>query len=101
MLNELSDKIDAVIISTPDHTHAPAAIMAMKKNKAVYCQKPLAHHVSEVREMRKIAEEKNLITQMGIQVHSFYDYKLATLLIQSGIVGRVSRVIAWSPKKGI
>lgn len=98
MLNELTDKIDAVIVSTPDHTHAPAALMAMKKNKAVYCQKPLAHHVSEVREMRKIAEEKNLITQMGIQVHSFYDYKLATLLIQSGIIGKVSRVRAWSPK---
>jgi predicted dehydrogenase len=98
MLNELTDKIDAVIVSTPDHTHAPAALMAIKKNKAVYCQKTLAHQVSEVREMRKIAEEKNLITQMGIQVHSFYDYKLATLLIQSGIIGKVSRVRAWSPK---
>ena len=98
MLNELTDKIDAVIVSTPDHTHAPAALMAMKKNKAVYRPKPLTHHVTEVREMRKIAEEKNLITQMGIQVHSFYDYKLATLLIQSGIIGKVSRVRAWSPK---
>tara|TARA_X000000950_G_scaffold39724_2_gene42850 strand:- start:33613 stop:34953 length:1341 start_codon:yes stop_codon:yes gene_type:complete len=98
MLNELSDQIDAVIVSTPDHTHAPAALMAMEKNKAVYCQKPLAHHVTEVRAMRKMAEEKNLITQMGIQVHSFYDYKLATLLIQSGIIGKVSRVRAWSPK---
>jgi predicted dehydrogenase len=48
--------------------------------------------------MQKIAKEKNLVTQMGIQVHSFYDYKLATLLIQSGIIGKVSRVRAWSPK---
>jgi predicted dehydrogenase len=48
--------------------------------------------------MRKLAEEKDLITQMGIQVHSFYDYKLATLLIQSGIIGKVNRVRAWSPK---
>ena len=48
--------------------------------------------------MRKIAEEKNLVTQMGIQVHSFYDYKLATVLIQSGIIGKVSKVHAWSPK---
>ena len=98
MLREMSNEIDAVIVSTPDHTHAPASIMAMEMNKPVYCQKPLAHHVSEVRAMREIAEKKNLVTQMGIQVHSFYDYKLATLLIQSGIVGKVSRVRAWSPK---
>jgi predicted dehydrogenase len=48
--------------------------------------------------MAKMANEKNLITQMGIQVHSFYDYKLATLLIQSGLIGKVSKVRAWSPK---
>ena len=98
MLKEMAGEIDAVIVSTPDHTHAPASIMAMEMDKPVYCQKPLAHHVSEVRAMSKIAEEKNLVTQMGIQVHSFYDYKLATLLIQSGIIGKVSRVRAWSPK---
>ncbi len=98
MLKELADEIDAVIVSTPDHTHAPASMTAMKLGKAVYCQKPLTHHVSEAREMRKLAEEKNLVTQMGIQVHSFYDYKLATLLIQSGIIGKVHTVRAWSPK---
>jgi len=98
MLKEAGDKIDAVIVSTPDHTHAPASMMAMEMNKPVYCQKPLAHHVSEAREMRKLAEKKNLVTQMGIQVHSFYDYKLATLLIQSGIIGKVNTVRAWSPK---
>ena len=98
MLKNLNNEIDAVIVSTPDHTHAPASIMAMEFNKHVYCQKPLTHHVSEARKMRKLAEEKNLITQMGIQVHSFYDYKLATLLIQSGIIGKVSQVRAWSDK---
>ena len=98
MFKEISDSIDAVIISTPDHTHAPASMMAMEMNKSVYCQKPLTHHVCEARAMRKLAEEKNLVTQMGIQVHSFYDYKLATLLIQSGIIGKVSSVRAWSPK---
>lgn len=98
LLEEMTDEIDAVIVSTPDHTHAPASLMAMEKNKPVYCQKPLTHHVSEAREMKKMAEEKNLITQMGIQVHSFYDYKLATLLIQDGIIGKVHTVRAWSPK---
>ncbi|MEM9362075.1 MAG: Gfo/Idh/MocA family oxidoreductase [Bacteroidota bacterium] len=98
MLNSIGDAIDAVIVSTPDHTHAPASLMAMEMGKSVYCQKPLTHHVSEARAMRKLAEEKNLVTQMGIQVHSFYDYKLATVLIQSGIIGKVHTVRAWSPK---
>ncbi|MFC5624961.1 Gfo/Idh/MocA family protein [Algoriphagus winogradskyi] len=98
MLKDMKNEIDAVVVSTPDHTHAPASLMAMKMNKPVYCQKPLTHHVSEARKMKKIAEKKNLVTQMGIQVHSFYDYKLATLLIQSGIIGKVHTVRAWSPK---
>jgi predicted dehydrogenase len=84
MLNEMASEIDAVVVSTPDHTHAPASLMAMEMNKPVYCQKPLTHFVSEARAMRKIAEEKNLITQMGIQVHSFYDYKLATVFNSIG-----------------
>ena len=98
MLNEMSKSIDAVIVSTPDHTHAPASIMAMEMDKPVYCQKPLTHFVSEARAMKKVAEEKKLVTQMGIQVHSFYDYKLATVLIQAGIIGKVHKVRAWSPK---
>lgn len=98
MLKELKSEIDAVVVSTPDHTHAPASIMAMQMDKAVYCQKPLTHHVSEARAMSKMAKDKNLITQMGIQVHSFYDYKMGTLLIQSGIIGKVKTVRAWSPK---
>ncbi|NKI27327.1 Gfo/Idh/MocA family oxidoreductase [Arenibacter sp. 6A1] len=98
LFSEMGSDIDAVVVSTPDHTHAPASMMAMDMGKAVYCQKPLTHHVSEARAMRKLAAEKNLVTQMGIQVHSFYDYKLATLLIQSGIIGKVKTVRAWSPK---
>ena len=98
MLKKMSSDIDAVIVSTPDHTHAPASIMAMQMDKPVYCQKPLTHYVSEAREMRDLAEQKNLVTQMGIQVHSFFDYKLATLLIQSGIIGKVHTVKAWTDR---
>lgn len=98
MLKDMKNEFDAVVVSTPDHTHAPASLMAMEMNKPVYCQKPLTHHVSEARAMKKMAEDKKLVTQMGIQVHSFYDYKLATLLIQSGIIGKVHTVRAWSPK---
>ncbi|MFM1878870.1 MAG: hypothetical protein RLZZ241_1736, partial [Bacteroidota bacterium] len=78
MLAEMKDVIDAVVISTPDHTHAPAALLAMEMDKPVYCQKPLTHYVSESRAMKKMASEKGLVTQMGIQVHSFYDYILGT-----------------------
>jgi predicted dehydrogenase len=98
LFKEMGKKIDAVIVSTPDHTHTPASMMAMQMDKPVYCQKPLTHHVSEARAMKKLAADKKLVTQMGIQVHSFYDYKLATQMIQSGIVGKVHTVRAWSPK---
>lgn len=98
LFQTFASEIDAVVVSTPDHTHAPASLMAMEQNKAVYCQKPLTHHVSEARALKKMAAKKNLVTQMGIQVHSFYDYKLATLLIQGGIIGKVHTVHAWSNK---
>ena len=98
MLKEMGDGIDAVIVSTPDHSHAPVALLAMGMDKPVYCQKPLTHHVAEAREMARVARDRKLVTQMGIQVHSFYDYRVATQLIQSGIIGKVSTVRAWSPK---
>lgn len=98
MLNTMGHQIDAVVVSTPDHNHAPISLMAMEMDKNVYCQKPLAQYVSETREMDKVARERKLVTQMGIQVHSFYDYVLATELIRQGIVGKVKKVIAWSPK---
>ena len=58
MLKEMGNDIDAVIVSTPDHTHAPASMLAMEMNKPVYCQKPLTHYVSEARAMKKLAAEK-------------------------------------------
>ena len=98
LLDQLGDQIDAVVVSTPDHTHAPASLRAMEMGKAVYCQKPLTHHVSEARAVRKLAEDKGLVTQMGIQIHSFQEYRSAVQLIQSGIIGKVHTVRAWSPK---
>ena len=98
LLAEMDGELDAVVVSTPDHTHAPASLAAMEHDLHVYCQKPLTHHVSEARAMRQTAADRGLTTQMGIQVHSFYDYKLATQLIQSGLIGKVKTVYAWSPK---
>lgn len=98
LFKEMAGQIDAVVVSTPDHTHAPASLMAMELNKAVFCEKPLTHHVTEAREMRRIAREKNLVSQMGIQCHSSDMYKKAVVLIQDGIIGKVSCVRAWSNK---
>lgn len=98
LFTELGTSIDAVVVSTPDHTHAPASMMAMYLGKAVYCEKPLTHNVSEARAMRKLAKDNNLITQMGIQCHSSDEYRKAVVLIQSGIIGKISTVHAWSPK---
>lgn len=98
MLSKLGDSIDAVVVSTPDHTHAPAAMTAMNMNKPVYCQKPLTHEVFEARQMRRVAEKKKLVTQMGIQCHSGLPYRMATEYIQRGTIGTVSKVYAWSHK---
>lgn len=98
MLDEMHDEVDAVQVSTPDHTHAPAALSAMSRGKHVYCQKPLTHDVSESRQMRMLAQQKKLVTQMGTQVHSHTDYRTAVSLIQSGIIGQVKEVHSWSSK---
>lgn len=98
LFEEMSGSIDAVVVGTPDHTHAPASMKAMNLGKHVFCEKPLTHHVMEARAMKKLAAEKNLHTQMGIQCHSSDMYKKAAALIQDGIIGKVSCVRAWSPK---
>lgn len=98
LFEKMSGSIDAVVVGTPDHTHAPASLKAMNMGKHVFCEKPLTHHVSEARAMKKVAAEKNLVTQMGIQCHSSDMYKKAAALIQAGIIGKVSCVRAWSPK---
>jgi len=67
MFDKLGDKFDMVSVSTPDHTHAVAAVRAMKMKKHVYCQKPLTWSIQEARLMRQTAEEMGVITQMGNQ----------------------------------
>jgi predicted dehydrogenase len=98
MIASLGNQIDAVVVSTPDHTHAPAAMTALNAGKPVYCQKPLTHEVFEARQLRLAAEKTGLVTQMGIQVHSSAIYRQAVAIIQSGAIGKVSEVHAWSNK---
>ena len=98
MLAKLGDKVDAVSISTPDHTHYPATLAAMEMGKHVYTQKPLTHKLSEARHLAELAEEKGLTTQMGIQNQSTVAYQLARRLLQDGLMGKISKVYVWSHK---
>lgn len=95
MLEELDREIDAVVVSTPDHTHAVCAAMAMKMGKHCYCEKPLAHDVFETRRLQEIAAEKKVVTQMGTQIHAGDNYRRVVELIQSGAIGKVAEVHTW------
>jgi predicted dehydrogenase len=95
MLDDVEDKIDAVVIGTPDHTHAPAGMMAMKMGKHCYCEKPLTHSVYEARVMANAAREHKLVTQMGTQIHAGGNYRRAVELVQSGAIGPVREVHVW------
>ena len=98
MLAELGDKVDAVSISTPDHTHYPATLAAMELGKHVYTQKPLTHKLSEARHLAKFAKKKGLTTQMGIQNQSREAYRLTRHYLRKGILGKISKVYVWSFK---
>jgi predicted dehydrogenase len=88
--------IDAVVIATPDHTHALIALAAMDLGKHVYVQKPLAWSVEECRRLAKRATETKLQTQMGNQGHSSDDARLVNEYIQSGAIGTVTEVHVWT-----
>lgn len=94
MFDDMSDKIDAVLVATPDHTHFVAAMAAMERGKHVYCEKPLAHTIAEVRGMRKKALEKKVITQVGNQGHSSHSIRAFVEMVQSGVIGKVTEVHA-------
>jgi predicted dehydrogenase len=94
MLDKQSD-IDAVMIATPDHTHAVIAAEAMRHRKHVYCQKPLTHDVYESRMLAKIAKETGVTTQMGIQGHSAEGGRLICEWIWDDAIGQVTEADTW------
>jgi len=97
MLDEQKD-IDAVIVATPDHTHAVAAMAAMKRGKHVYVQKPLTRTVYEARALTEAAREYNVATQMGNQGHSGEGVRLICEWIWDGAIGPVREVNAWTDR---
>ncbi|MFH1719721.1 MAG: Gfo/Idh/MocA family oxidoreductase [Planctomycetota bacterium] len=94
MFDEQKD-IDAVLIATPDHTHAVISMEAMRRGKHVYCQKPLTHDIYESRTLAKAARETGVTTQMGIQGHSAEGARLICEWIADGAIGDVTEVDAW------
>lgn len=88
--------IDAVVITTPDHCHAVAAIAAMKLGKHVYCEKPLTHSIWEAREMQRIAREKRVATQMGNSGHAGESPRIVKEWVAAGVIGAVKEVHSWS-----
>jgi predicted dehydrogenase len=91
--------IDAVVVATPDHMHAIPALMAMRAGKHVYCEKPLAHNVREVRLMRETAAKHKVVTQMGTQIHAGDNYRRVVEIVQAGVLGPVKRVQVWCAKQ--
>jgi len=98
MFDKEDKNIDAVIVATPDHTHAVIAMMAIRMGKHVYCQKPLAHSIYEVRKLTEAAREHGVQTQMGNQGHSSEYIRLLYEWIQDGAIGRVREVHTWSDR---
>lgn len=86
---------DAVVVSTCEHTHAFATMLALKHGKHVYCEKPLTHNVWEARQIREAAAKTKLATQMGIQIHATENYRRVVELVQAEIVGPIRECHVW------
>jgi len=98
MLEEVDDKIDAVMIATPDHTHACIAMEAMRHGKHVYVQKPLTRTVYESRVLTETARKYGVVTQMGNQGHSSDSIRKICEWIWDGAIGDVREVHAWTDR---
>jgi predicted dehydrogenase len=94
MLDQMGKEIDGVVIGTPDHTHAVIAMEAMRRGKHVYCEKPLAHTVHEVRALMAAAKEHKVVTQLGNQGHSSGSIRRLCEWVWAGAVGNVHTVHA-------
>lgn len=94
-LYENASDFDAVIVSTPDHMHAPISLPAMQLGKHVQCQKPLTHTVFEARQMRQAAKKFGIVSQMGNQIQSHQAYRTAVKLVHDGTIGKVKAVHSW------
>lgn len=96
MLDEMDGDIDAVLVSTPDHMHYPIASWAIAKGKHVYCEKPLTRTIWEARELKRLAKEAGVITQMGNQGHTNEGWRLIREWYDAGIIGQIKDIYIWT-----
>lgn len=87
--------LDGVVVSTPDHMHAIVTAEALRRNLAVYCEKPLTHTVFEARTIRGLTAKHKAVTQMGTQIHAGSNYRRAVEIVQAGVIGPIQRVFVW------
>ena len=95
LIDQFAGKIDAITVSTPDHTHAPASMMAMHKGMHVYVQKPMTHTVWEARQMTKLAKN-SICTQMGNQGTATDGIREGAEFVRTGGLGEVKEIHAWT-----
>jgi len=93
--DDLEDQIDAAVVSTTNHSHAPATVMALRRGKHVYGEKPGAHSVYEARIVTQVAAEQQVATQRGTQMHATDNYRRIVELIRSGAIGEVRECHIW------
>ncbi len=98
LLDAEHKRIDAVVVSTADHTHAGPTALAITLGKHVYCEKPLAHTVAEARAVARLAAQHKVATQMGTQIHAGDNYRRVVELIRAGTIGEVKEVHCWCNK---
>jgi len=94
LFDAMEKEIDAVVVATPDHCHAVAAMAAIKRKKHVYCEKPLAHSIGEVRALMAAAREYGVVTQLGNQGHSFESNRFFNEWVHDGAIGQVHSINA-------
>src|SRR5262249_2625229 len=96
MLDEMAKSIDAVTVSTPDHSHAPASALAMRAGQHCSTQKPLTHTLYEARRLGEIAREMKVTTQMGNQGTAGSGLRTNAALVRAGALGTVKEVHVWT-----
>ena len=98
MFDEMHKDIDAVVVATPDHTHAVITMEAMRRGKHVYCQKPLTHTVYESRQIAEAAKKYGIVTQMGNQGRSSDNTRKLKEYLEDGAIGDVKQVYGWTDR---